>query len=131
MENTFRPFKYYGSLGLKRNEKILLYSNNDILASQGWFILKSSGFKSVSILSDGMEAWKNEIVFPSCNCGENPDDTQKHLHAKKSEVASFFGGIMQDNGGSDTKVKKELPKLEAPKTIQLQSVRKKPKRQGC
>ncbi len=116
---------------LKRNEKIILYADNDILASKAWFILKADGYKSVSILKDGMEGWKSEVVFPSCNCGENPTAEQKQLHAKKSEVASFFGGVLQDNGGSDTKVKKDLPKLTAPKSIQLKSVRKKPARQGC
>lgn len=116
---------------LKRNEKIIVYADNDIVASKAWFILKSSRFKSVSILKNGMDGWKNDVVFPTCNCGVNPSVEQKQLHAKKSEVASFFGGLLQDNGVSDSKVKKDLPKLTAPKSIQLKSVRKKPARQGC
>ena len=116
---------------LMRNEKIILYSNDDIVASQAWFILKSGSYKSVSILKNGMEAWKNEIVFPSCNCGTTPTTEQKQLHAKKAEVANFFGGVMQADAGSNSKVKKDLPKLSAPKKVTLKTNRKKPAREGC
>jgi rhodanese-related sulfurtransferase len=114
-----------------RNEVLILYSDNDIISSQAWFILKSDGFKSVSILKDGMNAWKNEIVFPSCNCGDAPTVEQKQLHAKKAEVAKFFGGMLQSDGGDGTKVKKNLPKLSAPKKVTLKATRKKPAREGC
>jgi rhodanese-related sulfurtransferase len=116
---------------LMRNEKIVLYSDDDIIATQAWFILKSDGYQSVSILKKGMEAWKNEIVFPSCNCGDTPTTEQKQLHAKKAEVAKFFGGVMQADAGNNSKVKKDLPKLSAPKKVILKSNRKKPAREGC
>ena len=116
---------------LMRNEKLILYSDDDIIASQAWFILKSDGYKSVSILKRGMEAWKNEIVFPSCNCGEHSTAELKQLHDKKAEVAKFFGGVMQADAGSNSKVKKDLPKLSAPKKVTLKSSRKKPAREGC
>lgn len=116
---------------LMRNEKIILYSDDDIVASQAWFILKSDGYQSVSILKKGMEAWKNEIVFPSCNCGEHSTAELKQLHDKKAEVAKFFGGVLQADGGSGSTVKKELPKLKAPKKVVLKTSRKKPAREGC
>ncbi len=116
---------------LMRNEKIILYADDDILASQAWFILKSDGYKSVSILKNGMEAWKNEIVFPSCNCGEHTTAKMQQLHDKKAEVAKFFGGALQADAGSGSKVKKELPKLKAPKKVTLKTNRKKPAREGC
>ena len=116
---------------LMRNEKIILYSDDDIIASQAWFILKSDGYKSVSILKRGMEAWKNEIVFPSCNCGEHSTAELKQLHDKKAEVAKFFGGAMQAVDGSNSTVKKNLPKLKAPKKVVLKTSRKKPAREGC
>ena len=116
---------------LMRNEKIILYSDDDIVASQAWFILKSDGYKSVSILKKGMEAWKNEIVFPSCNCGEHSTAELKQLHDKKAEVAKFFGGVLQADGGSNSTVKKNLPKLKAPKKVVLKTSRKKPAREGC
>ncbi|VAX16981.1 hypothetical protein MNBD_IGNAVI01-1146, partial [hydrothermal vent metagenome] len=42
---------------LMRNEKIILYSDDNTLASQAWFILKAAHYKSVYILDDGMRAW--------------------------------------------------------------------------
>lgn len=116
---------------LMRNEKIILYSDDAIVASQAWFILKADGYHSVSILKKGMEAWKNEIVFPTCNCEEHSTPEMTQLHAKKAEVAKFFGGVMQADGGSNSKVKKNLPKLKAPKKIVLKTSRKKPAREGC
>ncbi len=116
---------------LMRNEKIILYADDDIVASQAWFILKSDGYQSVSILKKGMEAWKNEIVFPSCNCGEHSTVEKKQIHDKKAEVAKFFGGVLQADGGSSSTVKKELPKLKAPKKVVLKTSRKKPAREGC
>ncbi len=116
---------------IKRNEKIILYSEDDLIAAQAWFILNANGFKSVSIIDDGMEDWKENIVFPSCNCGENPTTEQKQLHAKKVEIAKFFGGAMQEDGGGSSKVKKDLPKLKAPKKVTLKTNRKKPAREGC
>jgi len=115
---------------LMRNEKIILYSDDDLVASQGWFILKADGYKSVSIIDDGMEEWKEEIVFPSCNCEEHSTPEMKQLHDKKAEVAKFFGGALQAGGGSNSTVKKDLPKLKAPKKIVLKSSRKKPAREG-
>lgn len=116
---------------LMRNEKIILYSDNDIVASQAWFILKSDGYQSVSILKNGMNAWKNEIVFPSCSFGEHSTAELKQLHDKKAEVAKFFGGALQTDGGSSSTVKNELPKLKAPKKVVLKTSRKKPAREGC
>ncbi len=116
---------------LMRNEKIILYADDDIVASQAWFILKADGYHSVSILKKGMEAWKNEVVFPSCNCGEHSTAELKQLHDKKAEVAKFFGGALQTDGGTESSVKKNLPKLKAPKKVVLKTNRKKPAREGC
>lgn len=116
---------------LKRNEKLFLYSEDNIVASQAWFILKADGFKSVSILDKGMEAWKENVVFPSCNCAEHSTPEMQQIHDKKAEVAKFFGGMMQAAAGSNSTVKKDLPKLKAPKKVILKTNRKKPAREGC
>jgi len=116
---------------LMRNEKIILYSDDNLVASQAWFILKAADYKSVYILDNGMEAWKENIVFPSCTCGENPTVEQKQLHSEKAEVAKFFGGQLETGSSGAAKVKKELPKLKAPKKVTLKANRKKPSREGC
>jgi len=116
---------------LKRNEKIILYSEDDLLASQAWFILKATNYKSVYIVDDGMEAWKEDVVLPTCKCDTNPTNEQKELHAKREEVAKFFGGAMQADGGNDITVKKDLPKLKAPTKVTLKRTRTKKSREGC
>lgn len=116
---------------LKRNEKIILYSEDDLIASQAWFILKSANYKSVYIVDDGMEAWKEEIVLPTCDCGENPDVEQKQTHQKRQEVAKFFGGELETGGDNKSIVKKDLPKLKAPEKVILKKTRTKKKREGC
>lgn len=116
---------------LMKNEKIILYSDDDIIASQAWFILRASEYKGVYILKKGMTSWKEDIIFPSCNCGENPSIEQRHLHSKKSEIAKFFGGKISSGNAPQSYQNSELPKLEAPKKVILKSSRKKKKREGC
>ncbi|VAX28169.1 hypothetical protein MNBD_IGNAVI01-2975, partial [hydrothermal vent metagenome] len=47
------------------------------------------------------------------------------------EVAKFFGGQLETGSSDAAKVKKELPKLKAPKKVKLKANRKKPSREGC
>jgi Rhodanese-related sulfurtransferase len=49
---------------LRRNQKIVLYSDDNITASQAWFILKSKNYKGVYILDGGLNAWKEKFYFP-------------------------------------------------------------------
>ena len=115
---------------LKRNGRIILYSNDDIVASQAWFILKSSEFKSVYILKGGLEVWKNEVIFPVCKCVDNPDQGQKHIHTEKEEIAKFFGGQLESSANNAI-VKKDTPKLKAPAKVTLKRTRTKKAREGC
>src|ERR1035438_7911618 len=46
---------------LKRNQKILLYGNEDISSAQACFLKKSSDYKGVYIQNGGFNSWKNEI----------------------------------------------------------------------
>jgi rhodanese-related sulfurtransferase len=116
---------------LMRNENIILYSDNDIEAAQAWFLLKANDYNSISILEGGMNRWKEEILFPACNCGENPTVEQLHKHDQKTEVSKFFGGYMQT--GSIVKKERELdmPELQAPAKIKLKKAEGKRKREGC
>lgn len=116
---------------LMKNEKIVLFGENDKIASQVWFILKASGYNGVYILQDGMKAWKNNIVFPTCTCGENPSEEQLQLHNKRAEVSKFFGGEMSSATANIEKQITEMPKLQAPAKIELNKPRGKKKREGC
>jgi rhodanese-related sulfurtransferase len=116
---------------LKRNDRIILYSNDDIVSSQAWFILKSAKFKSVYILKGGLEVWKNEVIFPVCKCADDPDQEQKQIHAEKEEIAKFFGGQLETGGANNAIVKKDTPKLKAPAKVTLKKTRTKKSREGC
>ncbi|NJL28329.1 MAG: rhodanese-like domain-containing protein, partial [Thermoanaerobaculia bacterium] len=51
--------------GLARNEKIVLYSEGGIHSAQAWFLLRAKGYKGVYILLGGLEAWKDDVLFPA------------------------------------------------------------------
>jgi sulfur-carrier protein adenylyltransferase/sulfurtransferase len=117
---------------LKRNQKILLYGNNDISSAQAWFILKSSGYKGVYILNGGMNSWKNEILYPKRSVNLSPEDSLKFEKIK--EISLHFGGSPQiQNSGSTSdliispppKVVPGLPKVTVP------SGTTKKKKEGC
>jgi len=68
---------------LKRNQKILLYGTDDISSAQAWFILKSSDYKGVYILSGGYNSWKNEILYPKRSANLSPEDSIKFEKIKQ------------------------------------------------
>lgn len=118
------------SSDLARNEKILLYSDNDIESTQAWFLLKANDYKGVNILNGGLKNWQDNILFPNCTCGINPTIEQKHKHNKLAEVSEFFGGKMQNVLGKNEELKLDMPAV-APKKITLKKTTGKRKREGC
>lgn len=118
---------------LLRNQKIVLYGNDDITSAQAWFILKSSNYKAVYILSGGMNAWKNEILFPKLDV--NATEQQKSEFEKIKQVSLYFGGSPQIvSGGTTTtvvqeQVKQTTPKIKAPVSIGKPAAKKK--KEGC
>ncbi|MFZ1289546.1 MAG: rhodanese-like domain-containing protein [Melioribacteraceae bacterium] len=116
---------------LQRNEKIILYSDNDIEATQAWFLLKTNNYKGVNIILGGLNNWKENILFPKCDCGENPTIEQKHKHDKLAAVSKYFGGNIQTNSSEENLVKNEMPQLSAPTGIILKKTLGKKKREGC
>lgn len=114
---------------LLRNEKIILYGNDDVSAAQGWFILKSEGYKGVYILDGGLDEWKDKVLFPKQVADATPE--QKAEFAKLCEVSKFFGGTPQTDASQTVKQEVKLPALEMPATTNLTAPRKKKKREGC
>ncbi|MCZ7603424.1 MAG: rhodanese-like domain-containing protein [Melioribacteraceae bacterium] len=113
---------------LMRNQKILLYCEDNIKAAQGWFILKANNYKGVYILDGGVDSWKDEILFPSISTNASPEE--KAEFDKIVEVSKFFGGSPQV---SETDGEKEIkmPKIEMPAAIPMNTNSGKPKREGC
>ncbi|MFA3782674.1 rhodanese-like domain-containing protein [Melioribacteraceae bacterium 4301-Me] len=113
---------------LLRNQKIILYGNDDITAAQAWFILRSDGYKNVYILNGGLEAWKNKILFPVL--AQNANTEEKAEFEKIKEISKFFGGtpkigLTEKNNMPEI----EMPVPKMPAMINLQP--KKKKREGC
>ena len=114
---------------LQRNVKIYLYSDNQVVESQAWFLMKAMDYKSVSILDGGLEKWKREILFPSLPA--DATSSQKAEFEKMKEVSKFFGGHPQNGVAKSNSSKMIMPKLNMPTKIVLKSSKKKKKREGC
>jgi rhodanese-related sulfurtransferase len=117
---------------LKRNQKIILYGNDDVTSAQAWFILKSSDYKGVYILNGGFNSWKNEILYPKRGISLSPEDSIKFEKIK--QVSLHFGGTPQIQiAGSTSNIEvtsapKAVPNL--PK-VNIPSGTTKKKKEGC
>ena len=76
--------------GLGRNEKIVLYSEGGIHSAQAWFLLKAQKYAGAYILFGGLEAWKDEVLYPVAPAAATPQETAAFERA--AQVARFFGG---------------------------------------
>lgn len=123
------PITQLAAAPLMRNEKIILYADNDVAAAQGWFLLKSKGYKGVYFLEGGLEEWKNKILFPKLASDAAPEE--KIEFEKMCEVSKFFGGVPQTDASETLKQEVKLPSLDLPATTNLSTQGKKKKREGC
>ncbi|MEW6005283.1 MAG: rhodanese-like domain-containing protein [Stygiobacter sp.] len=118
---------------LMRNQKIIVYGNDDVTSAQAWFILKSANYKAVYILNGGLNAWKNEILFPKLDV--NATEEQKAEFEKVKQISLHFGGSPQIiSGGTATVVNQEIkapttPKISAPVSTGKPAAKKK--KEGC
>jgi len=107
------PLTALPDYGLQKNEKIILYSEGGIHSAQAWFLLSTQGYKGVTMLFGGLEAWKDNVLFP--RPAENPSPAQSVQFAKMKEVSKFFGGTPQtDSTAAVTAPSFTMPKLETP-----------------
>jgi len=107
---------------LARNEKIVLYSDGGIHAAQGWFLLRAVGFKGVYILRGGLEAWKDEVLFPTA------------ASDRAKAVSAFFGGAPRAAGGAEATAAPEMPAMVMPAPQAAPAVaapNQKKKKEGC
>lgn len=117
---------------LQKNEKIILYSDNEMEAAQAWFLLKSKGYKAVYILSGGLDSWKNRILFPKASANASADEQANYEKIK--EISKHFGGVPQSVSEESTpKTPVQLPKLQAPASSNNQAGAAAPRKrkEGC
>jgi rhodanese-related sulfurtransferase len=119
-------------MNLSKTEKIILYSDDNIASAQAWFVLKSKNYKSVYLLTGGINEWKEKVLFP--RIPENATSEDKAKFAKMVEVSKFFGGTPQ-LASNDSSGNKAVPKLSMPKMSGSAqgspAAGGKPKREGC
>ncbi|MFP4529089.1 MAG: rhodanese-like domain-containing protein [Candidatus Kapaibacterium sp.] len=125
------PLGDIGNPDLLRNQKIYIYSDNDVRTAQAWFILKASGYRDVYMIYGGIDAWKSKILFPELP--DEPGVLDKPEYAKIAEMAKFFGGRPKLASGGE--IEKDVSDIEMPEIrqpVQVEVKRQKPaKRQGC
>lgn len=84
------PLTQLPDAGLGRNEKIVLYSDGGIHSAQAWLLLRAQEYTGVYMLFGGLDAWKDDVLFPTALA--NPTPEQAADFAKASELAKHFGG---------------------------------------
>ncbi len=112
------------------NEKILVYSDRDLLSAQAWFLLKAMGFPSVHVLKGGLQAWREEVLFPAKPEPATPEQLAEFN--KRAEVAKFFGG--KPRGATSGGGPAALPEIKAPGSPAGAAVprrSRKKHREGC
>lgn len=92
------------------NEKIILCSDDSLEAAKAWFLLEAQGFKSVYVLSGGMQGWKDFVLFPA-----RPQGASDAAFERQAQVAKFFGGAPQtSNTEASVAATPALPKVAPP-----------------
>jgi uncharacterized protein len=77
-----------GSLG--RTDTIVLYGEGAVHAAQAWTALKGRGYTHAYTLLEGLDAWKDEVLFPVMP--KDPSAEEQARFEKAAQLAKFFGG---------------------------------------
>ena len=84
------PLAQLADAGLARNEKLVLYGDGVVHAAQAWMVLKGRGFDSAYTLLGGLDAWKDEVLFPVAPTRPTPDEQARF--ERSAQLARYFGG---------------------------------------
>jgi len=84
------PLTDIAEYGLLRNEKIVVYADGDLPAAQAWLLLRGRGYQGVYTLQGGLDAWKDQVLFPMMPQSPSPEEQARFEEA--AHVAKLFGG---------------------------------------
>jgi rhodanese-related sulfurtransferase len=120
--------------GLARHEKLVLYAEDGVKASQGWFLLKANGYKGVYMVSGGLELWKARVLFPRLREGAGAEVARDNELLRVR--AAHFGGtpLAPGPGEAATAAAARLPSPPVVAAPVLPGGAKAParkKREGC
>lgn len=115
---------------LLRNEKIVLYSDGGIHSAQAWMLLKAQRYRGVYTLLGGLDAWVDEVLFPTLPADATPRQTTEL--ERIAQVSRFFGGAPRTGVDEDTDTAAApMPKVEMPSGGPVIPTRKTKKKEGC
>jgi rhodanese-related sulfurtransferase len=84
------PLSQIADGALARTDKIILYGDGGIHAAQGWMVLTSMGYHRAYSLREGLDAWKDEVLYPTAP--EHPTPEVAARFERVAQIARFFGG---------------------------------------
>lgn len=115
---------------LYRNEEIVLYSNGGIHSAQAWFLLQAYGFRGSYILLGGLQAWRDEILFPSAPTHASATELGEFRRA--TAVSAHFGGSPRTASADDvTAAPVQMPKIAPPAASPVAPRGKRKAKEGC
>jgi rhodanese-related sulfurtransferase len=113
---------------LLRNERVVIYAGDDARAAQAWLLLKARRFPGVYLLQGGLQAWKDQVLFPALP--EDAGEAERARFERARFVSEYFGGTPRfGSGTTGMEEAPPMPKVEMPANAPV-TVRKK-KKEGC
>jgi len=111
---------------LMKNQRIILYSSDDLESGKSWILLKAAKYKDVRILSGGLDGWKNNVLYPEIQA------LSENKRSKISQISFHFGGQPKSDAVGSQTVSPDLPKIQAPVNVPLSKPKPaRKKREGC
>lgn len=120
---------------LSRGDRLVLYGEGGIHAAQAFMVLKGLGYPRVYTLLEGMDAWKDEVLFPVMP--QSPDPEQQARFERAVAVAKYFGGQPRAAAAAGASPMLALPTQAAAAVVAVPSLPggarggPKKKREGC
>ncbi|MGB9851765.1 MAG: rhodanese-like domain-containing protein [Candidatus Kapaibacteriota bacterium] len=121
---------------LQRNQKIILFSEEDTKALNAWIALKSQGYKNVLVLKGGYQGWQNEVLFPKIS--SDTTKAGKEKLEKIKQISNYFGGtpiLISEGKGipiqTETRKATTMQQQTPAPAVKKPGGTAKPKREGC
>jgi len=114
--------------GLVRTEKIVLYSGGGIHSAQAWMLLKAHDYRGVYILLGGLDAWSEDVLFPSLPGEASPQELAAFERA--AQVSRFFGGTPRQ-GVEEKSLSSPMPAPPPPQLSGQSTAKPKKRKEGC
>ncbi|MFP5229581.1 MAG: YeeE/YedE thiosulfate transporter family protein [Acidobacteriota bacterium] len=114
------------------NDKLILCSDNSLEAAKAWFLLEAQGFRSVYVLSGGLQGWKDFVLFPV-----RPQGSSDPAFERQAQIARFFGGAQRmagtntETAGPVTLPQLAPPAMPAPPPATTSAAPPRKKKEGC